>query len=80
MDRMARAKLVVGVSSGIMHLAAACGTNIVVWGDRRTYFNETLEQRYKITWNPFNVKVGWLTADDWQPEPKEIIKKIREML
>jgi len=80
MDRIARAKLVIGVSSGIMHLAAACGTDLVVWGDSRTYFNETLEQRYKITWNPFEVRVGWITADDWQPEPKEIIKKVEQML
>lgn len=80
MDRIAAAKLVIGCSSGLMHLAAACGTDLVVWGDSRTYFSETLEQRYKVTWNPFNVKVGWITADDWQPEPKEIIKKIEQML
>jgi len=80
MDRMARAKLVVGVSSGIMHLAAACGTDLVVWGDSRTYFRETLERRYKETWNPFNVRVGWITAEDWQPGPEEIIKKIEQML
>jgi len=80
MDRIAKAKIVVGVSSGIMHLAAACGTDIVVWGDSRTYFSETLEQRYKVTWNPFDVKVGWIKADDWQPEPKEIIKKMEQML
>lgn len=80
MDRVAAAKLVIGCSSGIMHLAAACGTNIVVWGDSRTYFWETLEQRYKVTWNPFDVRVGWIKADDWQPEPEEIIKKIEQML
>ena len=80
MDLIARAKIVVGVSSGIMHLAAACGTSIVTWGDRRTYFGETLEQRYKITWNPFNVRVGWLNADNWQPEPDAIIEKIKEIL
>jgi len=80
MNRMARAKLVIGCSSGIMHLAAACGTNLVVWGDDRTYFWETLERRYKVTWNPFNVKVGWITANDWQPEPEEITKKIEEIL
>ena len=80
MDKIARAKLVIGCSSGIMHLAAACGTNLVVWGDGRTYFGETLEQRYKVTWNPFDVKVGWITANDWQPKPIDIIKKIEQML
>lgn len=80
MNRIARAKMVIGASSGIMHLAAACGKDLVVWGDERTYFGETLETRYKMTWNPFNVRVGWLTANDWQPEPKEVIKKIEQML
>lgn len=80
MHQIASAKVVVGVSSGLMHLAAFCGTDIVVWGDRRTYFGETLEQRYKVTWNPFNVKVGWIDADDFQPEPQEIIDKVKEIL
>jgi len=80
MNQLAAAKLVVGVSSGLMHLAAACGTNIVTWGDRRTYFGETLEKRYKITWNPFDVKVGWLYADNWQPEPEIIIETIKQMI
>jgi len=80
MDRMAAARLVIGCSSGVMHLAAACGTDIVAWGDGRTYFRETLETRYKVTWNPFEVRVGWITADDWQPEPAEILKKIELIL
>lgn len=80
MNRIARAKLVIGASSGIMHLAAACGIDLIIWGDSRTYFSQTLERRYKETWNPFDVRVGWLTADDWQPEPIKVIKKIKEML
>ena len=80
MDLIAGAKLVVGVSSGLMHLSAACGTDLVVWGDRRTYFSETLEQRYKITWNPLNVKVGWIDADNWHPEPSRIVEAIKEIL
>lgn len=80
MNQLAAARVVVGVSSGLMHLAAACGTDIVVWGDRRTYFGETLEKRYKMTWNPFNVKVGWINADDFQPEPAAIIKEIEKLL
>jgi len=79
MNLISRAKLVVGVSSGLMHLAAACGTDLVVWGDRRTYFGETLEQRYKVTWNPFNVKVGWVAADNFQPEPEAIAEQIKEI-
>ena len=80
MNQIAAARLIVGVSSGLMHLAAFCGTDIVVWGDRRTYFGETLEKRYKQTWNPFGVRVGWIDSDDWQPEPEQIIEKIKELL
>ncbi len=80
MDIIAASKLIIGVSSGIMHLAAACGTNLVVWGDRRTYFGETLEKRYKKTWNPFSVRVGWIDADDWQPQPQRILKEIERIL
>ena len=79
MNLISRARLVVGVSSGLMHLAAACGTDIVVWGDRRTYFGETLEKRYKMTWNPFNVRVGWLYGDNFQPEPELIAEQIKEI-
>ena len=80
MDQISAAKVVVGVSSGLMHLAAFCGTNIVVWGDRRTYFGETLEHRYKVTWNPFNVRVGWIDADDFHPEPERIIEAVEQLL
>lgn len=80
MNLIAAAKVVVGVSSGLMHLAVFCGTDIVVWGDRRTYFGETLEQRYKVTWNPFNVRVGWIDADDWHPEPEAIVEAVKQLL
>ena len=79
MNLISRAKMVVGVSSGLMHLAAACGTDLVVWGDKRTYFGETLEQRYKMTWNPFNVKVGWVDDDHFQPDPERIAEKVKEI-
>jgi len=80
MNYIADARLTVGLSSGVMHLAAACGCDLVVWGHSKTYYYETLEQRYKMTWNPFEARVGWIYADDWQPEPKKIIEKIERML
>lgn len=78
MDIIAGAKVVIGVSSGVMHLAMACGTPVVVWGDERTYFGETLEKRYKHTWNPFNVKVSWING--WHPEPKEILNAVSSIV
>ena len=61
MDLIAGAKVVVGCSSGVMHLAQACGTPVVVWADNRTHFGETLEKRYKETWNPFKTEVSFIT-------------------
>ena len=48
---MAGARMIIGPSSGPMHLATLCGCPQVVWSDRE----DTLV-RYERTWNPFNVK------------------------
>ena len=80
MNLLAGAKLLIGVSSGVMHLGASCGTNLVVWGDARTYFGETLEKRYKDTWNPFEVDVGYLYDDNFQPYPHRIVEKVERCL
>jgi hypothetical protein len=80
MDTLATAGCVVGCSSGTMHLAAACGADLVVWGDTKTRYRETLERRYKQTWNPHHVRVEWLAADDWQPDPARIAAAIERLL
>lgn len=80
MNYMAGSQLVVGQSSGVMHLAALCGTSLVVWGDARTYFGETLEQRYKETWNPLGARVIYVFDDAWQPPPQEVVKAVRAVL
>ena len=72
-DSMANSQVVIGGSSGVMHLATLCNTPIIVWGDRRTYFNETLETRYRKTWNPFSSEVHFLYDDKWQPDPQAVI-------
>lgn len=76
MNYMAGCKCVVGVSSGVMHLAAFCGAPIVVWGDNRTYYWETLETRYKKTWNPFGNEVFYMKTENFQPNIDTIIKGI----
>lgn len=75
-DYMISSQVVVGGSSGIMHLATLCNTPIVVWGDRRTYFNESLETRYRKTWNPFGSEVHFLYDDKWQPDPQIIVNMV----
>ena len=76
---MAGARCVIGASSGVMHLAALCDVPLAVWGDKRTYFSETLEKRYTETWNPFNVPVKFVFDERWNPEPMAVIEAINEI-
>lgn len=81
-DLIANSGVVIGQSSGVMHLATLCRTPIVVWGDNRTYFNESLHKRYRETWNPFNSQVWYLADDEWKPDPDKItylLKGVRRM-
>jgi len=76
MDLIAGAQVVVGQSSGVMHLASMCGTRHVVWADQKTYFWETLDKRYKETWNPLGTEVDWIDTENWNPSPKEVAAAI----
>ena len=76
MDLISGAHVIVGGSSGVMHLATLCGTRQVVWGDNKTHFSETLEKRYRQTWNPFNTPVSWVETDAWRPEVDQVLSAI----
>jgi hypothetical protein len=76
MHMIASAEVVVGQSSGVMHLASLCDTRQVVWGDIKTYHHVTLDIRYKDHWNPFNTQVDWVPADNWDPEPHDVVAAI----
>lgn len=77
MDVIASAAIVIGQSSGLMHLASMCGTPQLVWADNKTYFNERLETRYKETWNPFHTRVTWVNCDNWNPDPEQILDALK---
>jgi len=70
------ATCVIGQSSGVMHLATLCCAPIVVWGDPKTYFNETLDTRYRKTWNPFKTPVKFIPDDNWKPDPQRVVDSV----
>lgn len=77
MNCMAGCKVVVGGSSGPMHLACFCGATIVVWAPgRKTFIGGPLETRYKKSWNPFGTKVCYIAADDWRPDPNVVLTAV----
>ncbi len=79
-DHMCCAKLVVGPSSGPMHLASLCGTKHLVWS------SEVNRLRYKSWWNPFSTEVEFVSNGDfdlragWNPDPQAISDTIHENL
>lgn len=75
---LAKAKAVIGQSSGVMHLAACCKAPMVVWGPSGQQFGgESLAERYYNTWNPFGNPVRFIENDQWQPNPMEIADHVK---
>lgn len=77
MDTICGAHVIVGGSSGVMHLASLCGTRQVVWAeDEKTHFGEKLEVRYMQTWNPLWTPVTWIASDNWNPPAERVLAGI----
>jgi len=69
---MNNSDLIVGQSSGPIHLASLCGLKHLVWS---TEFNRV---RYERDWNPFGTECIFYSKGGWNPEPKEIKRLILE--
>jgi hypothetical protein len=65
-----QSKIIVGPSSGPMHLASLCGLKHLVWS---TEYNRI---RYEKDWNPFNTKVIFYGIEDWNPKHENITELI----
>ncbi len=63
-------KLLVGPSSGPMHLAMLCETPLVTWCEHTGC--------HQSHWNPFQVPLCLLPG--WAPRPEVVSAKVREML
>lgn len=82
-DALSRCSVLVGPSSGAIHLGSLCATPHVVWSGH--YKNKG---RYEEWWNPFHTPVKaicpehspWDAKIMWQPKPLEIAKEIEAFL
>jgi len=79
---MASSRMIVGTSSGPMHLASLCGCQQVVFSDRRLQkcIGGTNRDRYKTVWNPYGVAVKVMDEDNWNPPVKKVIKVMEKRL
>jgi len=71
---MNRTKLVVGQSSGPLHLASLATTPHLVWSSAHN------KDRYEKYWNPFNTPVYFYSNYEWNPPVEFIYDKIIEAL
>ena len=69
MDLLYNSELVLGPSSGPIHLASLCGASHVVWTDDKVWEScgGTNRYRYETSWNPLGTKAIVLDEDNWQP-------------
>jgi len=69
-----RTRLVIGQSSGPLHLASLCGTPHFVWSDN------TNKERYEKHWNPFGTKVHFYSKEGWNPNVNTLYEEIIKAL
>jgi len=78
LDMLASARLVVGPSSGPLHLASLCGTPHLVWTDRATYsMGMSSREKYESWWNPLKTEVVVMDSDGFNPSPDLVIAQVR---
>jgi hypothetical protein len=76
-DLMASTRLVVGPSSGPMHLASLCGTPHLVWTDRTRYARGLINRvKYERTWNPHGTRAIVLDEYGFQPSYQVVAQEI----
>lgn len=78
MNIIASARLVIGPSSGPMHLASLCGTPHLVWGDRRTYsMKKTSRDKYESWWNPLGTPVTMIDEYGYDIPVSAVVSEVR---
>jgi hypothetical protein len=80
---MAKSKVIVGPSSGPLHLAALCGCPIVVWSHRhkeKSLGGHTNRDRYERLLNPFCTAVTVLDKWGWDVPVDRVVEAIGRYL
>lgn len=82
MDMISASRVVVGPSSGPMHLASLCGAAHVVWTDKQYYCAAkcTNRMRYETVWNPLKTRVEVIDEFGWNPPVDEVMERIKKFL
>lgn len=81
MHRMASASVMVGPSSGPMHLASLCGTPHLVWTDNQSYsMKKTSREKYESWWNPLNTPVKVLDQHGFNPSVDIVVSHVETLL
>ncbi len=81
MDLLASARLVLGPSSGPMHLAALCGTPHLVWTDKGRYARgRTNRDKYEWWWNPLGTPVRVLDEDGFDPSVERVLRTVDDFI
>ncbi len=80
---IANTKMVIGPSSGPMHLASIIGTPHVVWSHNGRQnlggIAGTNRERYETVWNPFRCKARVIDQYGWNPSVGAVLNKIKEI-
>lgn len=81
LDLFASSKLVVGPSSGPMHLASLCGTSHLVWTDTNKHARgRTNRDKYEWWWNPHNTPVTVLDSEGFDPSVETVYSALVTLL
>lgn len=74
-DLLVGSRVLVGPSSGPMHLGALCGCPHVVWSGV-----DENRPKYEKYWNPFATPVKYIHHPDWKPEVDLAVRYTLEMM
>lgn len=82
-DLMASSGMVIGPSSGPMHLASLCGTPHIVFTDNNEWGGvgtkiKTNKYRYEVAWNPFGTKCFVMDNCNWNPKVTAVAAAVKD--